>query len=80
MSLEPQPLTAGPTPTRTQLRAAAIHAADRIAAENPHHLDDRAPKQAGVRLAHDPAVRNGLHELLDALGITPDQARGTQCD
>jgi hypothetical protein len=80
LSLGPQILTAGPAPTRTQLRTAAIRIAAHIAAENPHHLDDRAPEQAGARLAHDPTVRDGLHQLLDALGIAPDQARGPQCD
>lgn len=56
-----------------QVRAAAIHVADRIAAEHPHPLDDEAPRLAGRLLAADPLVRTGLRELLDQLGIT----RGT---
>lgn len=52
------------------LRKAATHLADRIAAEHPHRLDDVMPKLAGRQLAHDPAVRADLLELLDAIGYT----------
>ena len=56
--------------TAQQQRAAAVHVADRIAAEHPHPLDDVMPKLAGRLIAQDPAVRGGLLELLDALGLT----------
>ena len=52
-----------------QLRAAAVHVADRIAAEHPHPLDDVMPKLAGRLIAQDPAVTAGVLELLDALGL-----------
>lgn len=56
-----------------QLRAAAVHVADRIAAEHPHPLDDVTPKLAGRLIAQDPTVRAGVLELLDALGLTKEQ-------
>ncbi|MCX5365863.1 hypothetical protein OG864_45015 [Streptomyces sp. NBC_00124] len=49
-------------------RKAAVHVAGRIAAEHPHPLDDVMPKLAGRTLAKDPAVRDDLLELLDAIG------------
>lgn len=51
-------------------RKAAVHVADRIAAEHPHPLDDVMPRLAGRTLAQDPAVRTDLLELLDAIGYT----------
>lgn len=56
-------------PTTRQARAAAVHVADRIAAEHPHPLDDVMPKLAGRTLAQDPAVAAGVLELLDVLGL-----------
>jgi len=50
-------------------RQAAIHVADRIAAEHPHPLDDVMPKLAGRLIAKDPAVRAGVLDLLAALGL-----------
>jgi hypothetical protein len=56
-------------PTARQTRAAAVHVADRIAAEHPHPLDDVMPKLAGRQLAKDPAIAAGVLELLDVLGL-----------
>lgn len=56
--------------TTDQLRAAAVHCADRVAAEHPHPLDDYMPKLAGRLIAQDPTVRGDLLELLDAIGLT----------
>ncbi|MFD4547202.1 hypothetical protein [Streptomyces sp. NPDC058466] len=60
-----------------ELRAAAVHVADRAGAANPHPLDDLMPKLAGRELAQDPAIAAGVLELLAALGIRPDQIRRT---
>jgi len=60
-------------------RRAAVHVADQVGAEHPHHLDDEDPRQAGRELAKDPAIAAGVLELLDAIGIRPDRIRrGTQ--
>jgi hypothetical protein len=56
-------------PTFRQTRAAAVHVADRIAAEHPHELDELMPKLAGKQLARQPAIAAGVLELLDALGL-----------
>lgn len=56
-------------PTARQTRAAAVHCADRIAAEHPHPLDDVMPKLAGKQLAQQPAIAAGVLELLDVLGL-----------
>lgn len=61
--------------TAEQMRKAAAHVADRIAAEHPHPLDDCMPKLAGRLLAKDPAVNAGVLELLAVLGLRPDQIR-----
>lgn len=66
---EDMPLT--PPTDRVLLRRAAVHVADRIAAENPHPLDDGYPALAGQAIACDPAVRQDLGELLDLLGLKP---------
>jgi hypothetical protein len=50
-------------------RRAAVHVADRIAAENPHPLEDTMPRLAGRLVGQDPAVAAGLLELLAALGL-----------
>jgi hypothetical protein len=55
----------------TELRAAAIHVADYVAAQHPHELDDTSPRFAGRLLAQDPAIAAGVLELLDALGFLP---------
>lgn len=60
-----------------QLRAAAVHVADRVAAEHPHPLDDLMPKLAGRGIAYDPAVRGQVRELLDILGLLPKKPRGS---
>ncbi len=56
-------------PTARQTRAAAVHVADRIAAEHPHELDELMPKLAGKQLAQDPAIAAGVLKLLDVLGL-----------
>jgi hypothetical protein len=48
---------------------ATQHVARRIAAENPHALDDTMPGLAGRLVGQDPAVAAGLIELLAALGL-----------
>lgn len=50
------------------MRRAAVHIADRIAAQHPTELDDLAPEYAGRLLAQDPTIRAGLRELLAAIG------------
>lgn len=59
------------------LRRAAVHVADQVAAEHPHPDDDRNPRRAGQAIAYDPAVREDLLELLDAIGY-PKTHRGQQ--
>ena len=54
-----------------QLRAAAVHVADRVAVENPHPLDGSEPRLAGRLIGRDPVIAAGLIELLDALGLLP---------
>jgi hypothetical protein len=58
-----------PPITTDQERRTAVRAADFVAAEHPHPLDDTKPDVAGRELATDPLIRAGLLELLDALGI-----------
>lgn len=70
---EDMPLT--PRPDRVLLRRAAVHVADRVAAEHPHPLDDGHPTLAGQAIAYDPEVRRELAELLAALGINQSQVR-----
>jgi hypothetical protein len=62
-------------PTARQTRAAAVHVADRIAAEHPHPLDELMPKLAGRQLAQDPTVGAGVLELLDVLGLIRPRRR-----
>jgi hypothetical protein len=50
------------TVPRGQRRAAAVHIADRIAAEHP--------QLTAAELAADPLITAGLRELLAALGLT----------
>lgn len=52
----------------------------RVAAQNPHELDDVMPHLAGRLVAQDPLVAAGLLELLDALGLptTKQQLRMLQ--
>lgn len=64
-----------PATDKTLLRKAAVHVADRVAAEHPHPLDDGYPALAGQAIARDPAVRAEVTDLLDLLGITPAQVR-----
>lgn len=66
--LDQHVLAVGTVDARLQ-RAAAVHIADRIAAEHPHPLDPQMPKLAGRLIGRDPAVAAGVLELLDALGI-----------
>lgn len=77
MGLEPRPIEpkARTRTSGSQQRQAAIHIADRVAADYPHDLDDVMPKLAGRTIAHDPRARRDLAELLDALDIQPDQIR-----
>jgi len=58
------------TVDRVKLRALAVHCADRIGAEHPTEFDDTDPELAGRLIAHDPAARNDVLELLDAIGYT----------
>lgn len=60
------PLT--PAVDKDLLRLAAVYVAARVAAEHPHPLDDGYPRLAGQAIAHEPAVREDLLELLDAIG------------
>jgi hypothetical protein len=53
------------TVTRRQRRAAAVHVADRIAAEHP--------QQTVAELAANPLVAAGLRELLNALDLNKEQ-------
>lgn len=80
MGLEPQPIeTRGRTHTsRSEQRRAAIHVADRIAAEHPHDLDGIMPRLAGRQIASDQGARAELLDLLDVLGLTYEQIRGNQ--
>jgi hypothetical protein len=52
-----------------QALGAARHIACRVAAENPHPLDDDMPRLAGRLIGRDPLVAAGLLELLAALGL-----------
>lgn len=56
--------------TAAQQHAAALHIADRAAAEHPTDYDDIDPVLAGRLIAQDPAVRADVLELLDAIGYT----------
>ncbi|MEU5477524.1 hypothetical protein [Streptomyces mirabilis] len=70
----------GPKPTTAQAdeqRRAAVRIADQFGKEHPHPLDNEDPAQAGQELAMDPAIAAGFLELLDQLGIRPDQIRRT---
>lgn len=55
--------------TPGQLRRAAVRVSDQIGVENPHDLDETAPRLAGRELAQDPAIAAGLRDLLAALGL-----------
>lgn len=61
-----------PKASPEEARKAAVHVADRVAAEHPHALDDDMPKLAGRLTGRDPVVAAGLRELLAALGLLPD--------
>lgn len=50
-------------------RAAAVHVADRVAAEHPHPLDDGYPQLAGQAIACNPAVRDDVRYLLAVIGL-----------
>lgn len=78
MGLDPQRMaaqSAGPS-GQTVARAAAVHLADRVAAEHPHPLDNQMPNLAGRTIAKDPAVRAQLLDLLDQLGLTNQTRTG----
>lgn len=64
-----------PADRRRMERAAAVHVADRVAAEHPDPRDGLMPKLAGRELAHNPVARADVLELLDAIGLRPDQIR-----
>jgi hypothetical protein len=57
-----------------QALGAARHIACRVAAENPHLLDDDMPRLAGRLIGRDPLVAAGLLELLAALGLPTTEA------
>ncbi|QQM45110.1 hypothetical protein [Streptomyces liliifuscus] len=50
-------------------RAAAVHVADRVAAEHPHPLDDDYPQLAGQAIACDSAVQDDVRFLLTVIGL-----------
>lgn len=52
-----------------QQRKAAVHIADRIAAEHP--------ELTATEIAADPAITAGFRELLAAIGLHPDTRRTT---
>lgn len=56
-------------------RRAAVRIAYRIAAEHPHHLDEKDPRQAGRELGKDPAIAGEVLDLIAALDLSPDQIR-----
>ncbi|WP_406170166.1 hypothetical protein OIE52_38880 [Streptomyces canus] len=58
------------TVDHVKLRSLAVHCADRIGAEHPTEFDDTDPKLAGRLVAHDPAARKDVLELLDVIGYT----------
>lgn len=63
-------------PTDEQvLRRAAVHIADRIAAEHPTEFDEAAPEYAGRLIAQDPTVRAAVRDLLDAIGYPTNRTR-----
>jgi len=66
--LKQEALVVGDLPEAAR-RAAAVHCADRVAAEHPHPLDDCMPKLSGRLIAKDPAVAAGVLELLAVLGL-----------
>jgi hypothetical protein len=78
LNSQPAPTSAQTRTGHAEARAAAINVADRIATEYPHDLDDVMPKLAGRTVAYDRRARRDLLELLDVLGITPDQIRKTR--
>lgn len=57
------------TVTTAQQRAAAVHIADRIAAEHPH--------LTAAQIAANPVVAAGLLELLDQLGLRAHLTRSS---
>jgi len=65
--LDQYTLAAGPVDEQ-QLRRAAVHLADRIAAEHLTEFDELAPEYAGRLVAQDPTVRAALRDLLDVIG------------
>ncbi|MFE2710531.1 hypothetical protein ACFXKI_00720 [Streptomyces mirabilis] len=71
----------GPKPTTADAvlqRRAAVRIADQFGKEHPHPLDEYMPRIGGAVLAKDPAIAAGVLELLDQLGIRPDQIRRTK--
>lgn len=56
--------------TAADYRKAAVHLADRIAAQHPTDFDETAPEYAGRLVGLDPTVRTTLRDLLDAIGYT----------
>lgn len=70
-------ITVDPQRWQETVRAAAVHAADRIGTEHPHPLDEEMPQLAGQLIARDPAVRQQLHDLIDALGLHAELAVAT---
>jgi hypothetical protein len=65
--LDQYTLAAGPVDTE-QLRRAAVHLADQLAAQHPTDYDESAPEYAGRLVAQDPTVATALSDLLDAIG------------
>lgn len=57
--------------TPVERRRAAVHVADRLAAEYPMPLDELMPRLAGRQLAQDPLVRAEARGLLAMLGLLP---------
>ncbi|MFJ4925370.1 hypothetical protein [Streptomyces sp. NPDC088736] len=60
---------------RKTRRRAAIRVADQFGKENPDPRDDLMPKLAGRDLGRDSVIAAGYLELLDQLGLKPEQIR-----
>lgn len=77
MGLELLPVDLHPSVNPAQVRAAAVHVADRVGADHPHLLDDTMPRLAGRLTARQPGVPAELLDLLDTLGLHTTTPGGT---
>ncbi|MFE2832255.1 hypothetical protein ACFXI6_14575 [Streptomyces mirabilis] len=68
----------GPKPTTVEVdeqRRAAVRIADHFGRENPHHLDEKDPRQAGRELGKDPVIAGEVLDLIAVFGLSPDRIR-----